>query len=140
MPLLSDIITSNPKLRSLAQIARQLSLLQRHYLAIIARPLGQCSRVARYADGYLTLEADNGAVAQKLRQLIPQLIASFRTRGIEVTGIQIRVQASQCPPSTPTSPRSIGRQGRQALTELADSLPDNSPLKSSIQRMVKRAR
>lgn len=137
---LNAIIESNPSLRSLAQTAGQLSLLQRHYLAIVAHPLGQSSRVAHCADGHLTLEADNGAVAGKLRQLAPQLISSFRTRGCEVTGIQIRVQASNRPPNAPVLPRSIGRQGRHALEELAGDLPDDSPLKTSIQRMVKRAR
>jgi len=137
---LNAFINSNPNLRSLAQVVGQLSLLQRHFQAIVPPTLAQSSRVACCADGHLTLEADNGAVAGKLRQLTPQLISSFRTRGCEITGIQIRVQASNTPPTAPAHPRLLGQQGRQALEALAEELPGNSPLKSSLQRMIKRAR
>jgi len=137
---LTTFIGSNPTLRSLAQTAAQLSGLQRHYLAIVPPSLAPYSRVAHCANGHLTLEADNGAVAGKLRQLTPELISLFRTRGCEITGIQIRVQASNTPPRVPARPRLLGQQGRQALEAFAEELPGDSPLKSSIERMITRAR
>ncbi|PIU16951.1 MAG: hypothetical protein COT19_03405 [Gallionellales bacterium CG08_land_8_20_14_0_20_59_87] len=137
---LNTFIQSNPNLRLLAQAAGQISLLQRHFQAIVPSPLGRSSRIACYADGNVTLEADNGAVAGKLRQLAPQLISSFRTRGCEVTGIQIRVQASNTPPRVPDSPRLLGKQGRHALEAFAGELPDDSQLKSALERMISRAR
>lgn len=133
---LNIFIESNPNLRSLAQASVQISLLQRHFLAILPAPLNQHCRVVRFAQGDMTLEADNGAVAGKLRQLVPQLISSFRTRGCEVTGIQIRVQASNIAPPAPVRQRLIGTQGRRSLEDFARSLPDDNPLKSSLQRMA----
>ncbi|MFA5371800.1 MAG: DciA family protein [Sideroxydans sp.] len=137
---MNEFIESNQNLRSLAQKVAQISLMQRHFLTIVPLSLGQSSRIVRHDNGHLTLEACNGAVAGKLRQLIPQLISSFRTMGCEVTGIQIRVQASNTPPRAPAHPRLLGRQGRQALAALAIELPGDSPLKSSLERMIKRAR
>ncbi|OIO09320.1 MAG: hypothetical protein AUJ80_04580 [Gallionellaceae bacterium CG1_02_60_325] len=137
---LTAFIGSNPTLRSLAQTVAQLSELQRHYQAIIPPSLAPCSRVAHCANGQLTLEADNGAVAGKLRQLSPELISLFRTRGCEITGIQIRVQASNRPPPPPATPRSLGKQGRHALEVFASELPDDSQLKSALERMIRRAR
>ncbi|MDP2759207.1 MAG: DciA family protein [Sideroxyarcus sp.] len=137
---LNAFIESNPNLRTLAQAVGQIALMQRHYQAIVPSALGRSSRAVHYAEGRLTLEADNGAVAGKLRQLVPHIISSFRTSGCEVTGIQIRVQASNSPPPAPAHPRSLGAQGRHALEALAGELPDDSPLKSSVERMIKRAR
>lgn len=137
---LNTLIESSPALRSFAQAARQVHMLQHHFKTIVPAPLGQSSRVTHYADGRLTLEAYNGAVAGKLRQLTPQIISSFRTMGCEVTGIQIRVQASTPPGRATVRPRSLGPQGRQALSALAEELPADSPLKSVLERMVRRTR
>ncbi|GAB4119097.1 MAG: hypothetical protein Fur0026_08920 [Sideroxydans sp.] len=137
---LNAFIEANPNLHALARTVGQVSVLQRHFQTLVPASLGRSCRVAHYADGRLTLAADNGAVAGKLRQLVPQLISSFLTMGCEVTGIQIRVQASNVPPPGPTRPRTLGKQGRQTLEDFTRQLQDGDPLKLSLQRMVKRAK
>jgi hypothetical protein len=86
----------------------------------------------------LILSADNGAVAAKLRQISTELISLFRTMGCEVTGIQIRVQVRvKIRPVVPP-PRTLSSNGRKELEKLTLDLQD-SPLKSALKRLVKRA-
>lgn len=91
--------------------------------------------------GKILIHAANGAVAAKLRQVEPRLTGVFRYVAPEVTGIDIRVQ-----PRTETvlaqkvrTAASIGLRQKQALTSLADGLPDESPLRAALKRLVDRA-
>ena len=136
---LNDFLDSDPKLKDLALAARQLVRLQHLYRSVAPPSLVQGSRVLRFENNQLTLAADNGAVASKLKQLAPQLISSFRTRGCEVTGIQTQVQVNTNPPARHLPPREIGEQGRVALDELAHELPEGA-LKSAVARLSHKRR
>ncbi|MBU1213882.1 MAG: DUF721 domain-containing protein [Gammaproteobacteria bacterium] len=132
---LNDFLDADPKLKRLSLAARQLVWLQRQYRSIAPPSLVQGSRVLRFENNHLTLAADNGAVASKLKQLAPQLISLFRTRGCEVTGIQTQVQVNANPPAPPLPPRTVGEQGRVALDELAHELPEGG-LRSALERLA----
>ncbi len=132
---LNDFLDSDPKLKQLALAARQLVWLQHQYRAIAPPSLLKGSRVLRFENNHLTLAADNGAIASKLKQLAPLLISSFRTRGCEVTGIQTQVQVNAASPAKPLPPKEIGEQGRVALDELAHDLPEGD-LRSAIERLA----
>ena len=136
---LNALLDSTPELKKLAQTARQIEGLQRQYRSIVPASLLQGSHVMRYDNGRLILAADNGAVASKLRQLAPQLISSFRTRGCEVTGIQIQVQVNAAPPRPLTAPRELGPQGQIALEDLAHSLPEGE-LRAAVERLSRSRR
>jgi hypothetical protein len=136
---LNDFLDADPKLKRLALATRQLVWLQHQYRSIAPPSLVQGSRVLRFENSLLTLAADNGAVASKLKQLAPQLISSLRTRGCEVTGIQTQVQVNPTPPVHHTSPRTVGVQGRIALDELAHELPEGE-LRSALERLARHKR
>lgn len=119
--------------------ARRLLGLQRAFES--ATPLARQSRVANYKLGRIVIYAANGAVAAKLRQLEPRLAALFRSEATEVTGIEIRVQPGSANRSTPPKrlQARIGDQQKQALTSLGDGLPEGSPLKAALARLVKQS-
>lgn len=134
---LNSLLDSNQNLRNLSQRVRQIAALQQLYLSIAPPTLRQASSVIRIQGTTLILSADNGAVAAKLRQIGPDLISLFLTRGCEITGIQIRVQVRNTALTPRSTPRKIGKEGRIALEELVVKLPD-SPLKTRLQRLAKR--
>lgn len=136
---LNDFLDADPKLKRIALAARKLVWLQHQYRSIAPPSLVKASRVLRFENNHLTLAADNGAVASKLKQLAPQLISSFRTRGCEITGIQTLVQVNASPPVERPPPRKLGPQGREALDDLAHELPEGE-LKSAIERLAHRKR
>jgi hypothetical protein len=135
---LNSYIGASPELRQLSSKAGQLLALQRHYEQIAPASLIRYSRVLQLEQQILTLAANNGAVAAKLRQLVPELTKMFQNMGCEVTGIQVRVQvilpAAEYLPTPPT----LSAAGRKRLIELAVELPD-SPLKSALQRLARKA-
>jgi hypothetical protein len=132
---LNSYFGASPELRQLSNKARQLLALQRHYEQIAPASLMRCSRILQLEQKILTLAANNGAVAAKLRQLAPELTKMLQNKGCEITGIQVKVQvtlpAAECTPAPPM----LSATGRKRLIELAVELPD-SPLKSALQRLA----
>ena len=128
---------ASQELRQLSSKAGQLLALQGHYEQIAPPSLLRYSRVLQLERQILTLAANNGAIAAKLRQLAPELTRLFQNKGCEVTGIQVRVQVTlPATEDTPTPP-TLSATGRKRLIELAVELPD-SPLKSALQRLAQK--
>ncbi|BCK88673.1 Zn-ribbon-containing, possibly RNA-binding protein and truncated derivatives [Sideroxyarcus emersonii] len=134
---LNAFLGSSPELRQLSSTARQLMALQRMYASIAPPSLQHNSRILQLRHQLLSISADNGAVAAKLRQMAPELISLFQARGCEVTGIQIRVQVTAAPRAAPPKARKLGRTAQEALDRLNATLAD-SPLKTALKRLSKR--
>ncbi len=135
---LNSYFAAHHELRALAHKAQQLAALQKQYRQLIPPTLAHASQVIGFEQHILTVSANNGATAAKLRQLAPQLAPRFQENGIKVTGILVKVQVAY-PPLAAKKPRhSVGEEGRQHMAALAAALPD-SALKSALQRLIKSA-
>jgi hypothetical protein len=132
---LNSFLTSSQELRQISGKVKQLRVLQQHYAKIAPPSLLNFSQVLHIEQNILTLAANNGAVAAKLRQMAPELIRQLQLQGCEVTGIQVKVQVT-----VPVSPRvalpaTLSAEGRQQLSELTDALSE-SPLKNALMRLL----
>jgi len=135
---LNSYFRASPELRQLSGKAGQILALQRHYEQVAPASLLRSSSVLQLEQHVLTLAANNGAVAAKLRQLAPELVQLLQNRGCEITGIQVKVQVT-LPVATSIAPPSVvSAMGRKRLTELAAELPD-SPLKNALQRLAEKS-
>ncbi|GAB4121196.1 MAG: hypothetical protein Fur0040_01110 [Sideroxydans sp.] len=140
MPRLPSLLNASPELRQIVQRAQLATTLQRHYAEIAPPSLRQASHVMRLEGSTLVLAAYNSAVAAKLRQLTGELISSFLTRGCEVTGIQIRVQAQRgAAPAPSVQYRHLGKTGKKTLDDFSARL-EEGPLKNTLQRLAAKAR
>ena len=94
MPLhkIGDLLGASDELKALSARTRRLRELQTLYLRSAPRELAMSSRVRNYRTGTLFIAADNAAVAAKLRQLAPTLLASIRETEAEITALRIEVQ------------------------------------------------
>lgn len=137
---LEDFLSSDASLARLSAHARRLLQFQRIFES--ATQLARHSRVANLRSGKIIIHALNGAVATKLRQIEPRLVAIFQNEGSEVTGIDIRLQPGAESRGTIRHERSakIDAKQKQALTSLADGLPEGSALKDALNRLVARAK
>jgi len=135
---LNAILTSSRELRQLAGKAQQLTALQRQLAQLIPPALSRACRVAQSDGITLTLIADNGVIAAKLRQMSTNIIAGLQARGCEVTVIQVQVQVSTPPYIPPAQAREIGAEGKAQLNQLAEALTD-SPLKQALTRLARRS-
>ncbi len=129
-------------LARLSAHAGRLVKLQRVFERIAPAYLAASSRVANFKSGVVVIHADSGAVAAKLRQMLPSLIDEFSSKGAEVTEIQVKVQpsyiATQQKQGRPAP--AVSAHAKAALTSLEADLPEDSPLKEPLGRLVKRSR
>jgi predicted nucleic acid-binding Zn ribbon protein len=121
--------------------ARRLLALQHVWEAIAPPELKRMSRVALVREGVLTLHADSGAAAAKLKQQLPRLLSVFRQRGHDLTAIRVEVQVTRPSSSRPKdrASRTIPPAGLASLEALSKELPD-SQLKQALTSLVRRQR
>lgn len=141
MPLhvIGNLIGGSAELKKLAAGTRRVQDLHKLYLRSAPRELAVSSRVKTLKAGTLVVTADNSAVAAKLRQLAPTLLASIQKNDREVTGIRIEVQvgAGARAPIRQSRKNALGPDAVQAFDALAGRIPEG-PLKAALKTLVKR--
>jgi hypothetical protein len=133
---LNAFLNSNKELIQLTNKAQQLKAVQHLLEQVIPPSLMRGCHVMQFDQNILTLSAENGAIASKLRQMTTELASKLHHIGCEVTLIQVVVQVNTSPYSPPAEKRSISLSGKTRLTEFAESLHD-SPLKDALKRLAK---
>ncbi|MEW5887494.1 MAG: DUF721 domain-containing protein [Pseudomonadota bacterium] len=139
---LDAYLHSADSLARLRAHAQRLVELQRVYADIAPAYLAESSRVANHKQGKLVIHADNGAVAAKLRQIVPSLCDEFGKRGFEVTEIQVKAQPLEVKHQAGRwrTAISVSAHAKNRLSALASSLPADSPLKAALENLVRRSR
>jgi hypothetical protein len=132
---LNTFFGASRELSLLSQKARQIMTLQQQWEQTIPPSLKRSCHVAFLNQETLTIEANNGAVAAKLKQMAPELVSQLRKNGLEITVIQVQVQvnASNSPDLEPA--RMLNPTEKSLLTNFADQLVD-SPLKTALNRLA----
>jgi hypothetical protein len=92
---LSALIIETAGLSALTRATRHITVLQRLYTVCAPPEMLSMSRVVGHLDGMLVIAADNGAIAAKLRQLVPRLLEKLQKQGAEVTAIRVQVQVGR---------------------------------------------
>lgn len=122
--------------------AQRLLRLQRLLETALPPPLRSHTRVANLRKGKLIIHAANSAVAAKLRQFGPRFTELFLKNGAQINEIDVKVQAKTTSPvrvkRTPVDPP--GEERKQALTQLANTLPEGSVLKDSLYGLLRTLR
>jgi len=134
---LKSLLIGNQELRPLLTKAHELTVLQQHFISVAPPYLAQSSQVLGLHLGTLSIAVANATIAAKLRQLAPELATLLQGRGCEISGIRIKVQVSYIRSQPKTAPRKLGKTAQNALNELSHSLPDDSILKLSLEKMIK---
>jgi hypothetical protein len=130
-----------PEHQRLFSYMDKFTAMQQVFMKIAPPQLAQRSTLGALVDGDLTIYARNGAIAAKLRQMLPSLLLKFRARGYEVTSIRIAVQAdyrSITEPDGSVKTRQIGRTGVESLGNLVVALPTSSSLRTAVEKLLKR--
>jgi hypothetical protein len=139
---LDTYLKSAKDLDRLVAHAESLLRIQRIYVKIAPDYLAEASQVANYKLGKVVIHAANGAVAAKLRQLEPSLRGALSSSGVEVTEISVKVQAAliDTGPARRKSERGISPAGLGQISALAAQIPDDSPLRPALQRLLDKSR
>ncbi|HEY7986871.1 MAG TPA: DUF721 domain-containing protein [Methylophilaceae bacterium] len=137
MQRLNTIFGREPSLKGISAQAEKLSATQKIWAAIAPPPFGQQCHTGLVHDGQLTLYTSSGAVAAKLKLLIPNLLKKMQKHGLEVTSIRVEVQVKSQPRARIRERLPLSRNAAKKLLEFAQNLPD-SPLQQALARMAKR--
>jgi hypothetical protein len=137
---LQEHLTSGDGIAHLAAHADRLLQLQAALETALPAALWPYVRIVNFRQGKARIHASSSAVANKIRQLGPRLAEALSSPTAQVTQIEVRVQAGS--PTMATSPTRTrpdlpGHAQRQALATLAASLPADSPLKPSLERLLR---
>lgn len=128
-------MSCNPELRSLLDTVQTLAELQRHFAHVAPPQFAQSSQVLGLRHGTLSIATTNGALAAKLRQLAPEIVAKLQNRGCEVSGIRVKVQVDYTPSAPKHTVRTLTKTAQHQLLELSQSLGD-SPLKQALEKLA----
>ena len=139
--LLQRFLGSGDALARLQDHAARLRRLQRVLERALSPQLAAACRVANLKDDTLVIAADGGAVAVRLKQMAPSIVEHFTQAGHPLRDIKIKVATPQQLPwqRAPTE-RHISANARTSLTDFAATLPADSPLRASLERLARRSR
>jgi hypothetical protein len=135
---ISEILGAENALGNLAAASRRVEQLQRIYVEAVPADLSRASRVGWARAGVVSVIANNGAVAAKLRQLKPRILAGFMRHGLEFNSMRIEVQVDAgVAERGARAPKPLPRQALAAIEEALQSLP-RSPLREALRRLARR--
>lgn len=130
-------VASTSSLADLFRQAEALRQLQQVVAAAVPVSMRQLVEVGAWHDGILVLYTPEGALATKLRNLLPSVLHHVTEAGWQVNEIFVRVQAKSSKPAViKTERRQLPPQALTAFAQLADTLPA-SELKKSIKTMLR---
>jgi len=139
MRRLNALFKENAGIQALASQVNQLASLQKIWSEIAPPALQLHSRVGGITQRRITVFADNGAVAAKLKLLAPTLLKNLQIKGVEVTSIRVEVQVKSVPKRPKKAPRDLSESAAGSLSSLAGKLPE-SPLRTALERLASKGR
>jgi hypothetical protein len=139
MPLhtIGKLLSATEELQALQAHTRRLLQLQTLYFRSAPPELAASSGVKSYRAGTLFVLADNSAVAAKLKQLAPRLLASIRKIEAEVTAIHIQVQVRDTQRTYKSIKTALTPQAIEEFDALATRVTD-AKLKLALANLVRR--
>jgi hypothetical protein len=139
---LDAYLNSTDGLARMKAHAGRLVKLQRAFEKLAPHYLAASSRVANLKLGKLVIHADSGAVAAKLRQMLPSLVSGLSAEAAEITEIQVRVQPFAVAPQQfrPRTAPAVGAAAKADLRRLTEQLPADSRLREALERLLRRSR
>lgn len=137
MRRLNALFNDNADLAALSSQAGSLTATQKTWGAIAPDSLKQFTQAGSVKHKRLIVYADNGAVAAKIKMLLPSLLTKLQNQGLEVTSIRVVVQVKSGPEKPAKSVRNLSPQAASSLTNLAVELK-GSALGDALSRLASR--
>ncbi|SNR64439.1 hypothetical protein SAMN05192560_0332 [Methylobacillus rhizosphaerae] len=133
----STLFTENADLAALSKQAEKLTLSQQKWNAVVPAALKPYTQAGNLNHNRLTVYANNGAVAAKIKLLLPSLIVGLQKQGLEITSIRVEVQVKSAQTQAHRKLRTLSPAAAASLEKLAADL-QGSPLGDVIARLSSR--
>ena len=119
--------------------AGRLIELREILAAVLPESLARCCSIANYKQGKVVIFAANGAIAAKLKLMLPTLTEQLSKRGIEVTGLEVCVQPLAPDHQAVEKSAKMSVEAASGLARFCEQLPD-SELKIVLGKFASRHR
>jgi len=119
--------------------ARRLIELREILAAMLPESLARCCSIANLKQGKVVIFAANGAIAAKLKLMLPTLLEQLSKRAMEVTGLEVCVQPLASDPQVVEKSAKMSVDATLAFARLCEQLP-NSELKITLGKIASRHR
>lgn len=135
MQRIDAFIRRDAALHALLEQTRQLTALQGIWTSVIPSALRSHTQAGGMTARRLTVFADSGAVAAKLKLLAPGLLQGLQQKGVDADSIRVAVRANVSTKPGPKPGRRISARAAENLRGLAETLED-SPLRDALKRLA----
>lgn len=137
MRRINALFKNNAELAALSDRVDSLAVSQKIWQTVVPDPLKQFTQAGSIKYKRLTVYADNGAIAAKVKLLLPSLLIKLQKQGLEITSIRVEVQVKSSLRKTAKTLRSISPGASTRLRKLAQEL-EGSPLGEVLARLSSR--
>ena len=134
MRRLNALFKENAELVALSGLADSLAVTQKNWNAVVPATLLPYCLAGGIKHRHLTVYADNGAVAAKIKLLLPSLLSKLQNQGVEVTSIRVEVQVKSASRKPAKAARSLSLKAAAGLNAMAEEL-DGSALGEALKRL-----
>jgi len=136
---IKSIFVDHAELASLASQADSIAASQKIWNSIVPDALKNHTQATSIKHKRLTVYADNGAIAAKIKLLLPSLLTKLQKQELEVTSIRVLVQVQSHAANRQKPPRNLSENASKNLKELAEKL-EGSTLAEVLDRLASRVK
>jgi hypothetical protein len=137
MRQIKALFKENAELLALSDQADSLTVSQTIWNNIVPDALKPYTHAGNVKHKRLTVYANNGAVAAKIKLLLPNLLTKLQKQEVEITSIRVEVQVQSTVRLKPKTQRFVSPTSARYLSDLANKLGD-SPLAEVLARLSSR--
>jgi hypothetical protein len=139
----TDFLRRNDKMAGLLPAAMRMASLQSDCAAALPAMFSNCD-VLSFEDASLVLAVPSSAMASKLKQQVPKLLAALQKKGWQIVEIKLKVQVTRSmAPVVHTQQLVLPGTAKSAFEALGSALPQteqNASLIAAIKAMAARQR
>lgn len=132
-----NAILKNSALSKMTEKAKELTSIQKIWSEIVPVQFKHYSQAGNIQHKRLTIHVENGAIAAKIKLLLPSLIIKLQKQGLEVTSIRVQVDVQSKKNKVGKPARHISETASSSLQSLAKQL-EGSELGNVLTRLSKR--
>jgi hypothetical protein len=134
---LINAILKNSALSKIAEKAKELTSIQKIWNEIVPAQLKSYTQAGNIQHKRLTVHVENGAIAAKIKLLLPTLISKLQKQGVEVTSIRVQIEVQSKTEKVARPSRHLSENASKSVKSLAKKL-EGSELGEVLTRLSKR--
>lgn len=132
-----NALLHQPEFSALKAHSQEALAAQALWLSIAPKSLVPFCHASTIKNQQLSVNADNNAVAAKIKLLLPSLLIQLEKQGCEVTAIRVKVQVKSTQQVKTKAIKRLSKTAANKIQHLAEKL-DGTPLGDALARLAEK--